>query len=150
MTAPSMCGYLQKKAKTGKWQKRWFETNAHFLTYYKSKKMEKLLAALNLPQVGEILLVEPDSGDPDNDGSLFTIELHERVYTMKATSREEAARWVEVLKLLQSSEADEPKVTTESPHATMMRNAEGVSDQLGNTAWKKESKCCGLCQCFQG
>lgn len=28
-------GYLQKKAKTGKWQKRWFETNAHYLTYYK-------------------------------------------------------------------------------------------------------------------
>ena len=33
---------------------RWFETNGCFLTYYKSKKMEKLLAALNLPQVGEI------------------------------------------------------------------------------------------------
>ena len=28
-------GYLQKKAKTGKWQKRWFETNAHYRTYYK-------------------------------------------------------------------------------------------------------------------
>lgn len=31
----NMAGYLQKKAKTGKWQKRWFETNAHYLTYYK-------------------------------------------------------------------------------------------------------------------
>lgn len=30
-----LTGYLQKKAKTGKWQKRWFETNAHYLTYYK-------------------------------------------------------------------------------------------------------------------
>ncbi|CAM9462822.1 unnamed protein product, partial [Hapterophycus canaliculatus] len=78
-------GYLQKKAKTGKWQKRWFETNAHYLTYYKSKKMEKLLAALNLPQVGEIRLVDPDddSYEQENDGSLFTIELNDRVYTMK-------------------------------------------------------------------
>jgi hypothetical protein len=50
-TTPQISGYLEKKAKTGKWQKRWFETNAHFLTYYKTKKMEKLLAALNLPQV---------------------------------------------------------------------------------------------------
>lgn len=34
-TSTSTTGYLQKKAKTGKWQKRWFETNAHYLTYYK-------------------------------------------------------------------------------------------------------------------
>lgn len=50
-----------------------------------SKKMEKLLAALNLPQVGEIRLVDPDdeSYEEENDGSLFTIELNDRVYTMK-------------------------------------------------------------------
>ena len=69
-------GYLLKLTRDGKWQRRyahapslmsapgasgfshhpdrWFETNGCFLTYYKSKKMEKLLAALNLPQVGEI------------------------------------------------------------------------------------------------
>lgn len=47
--------------------------------------MEKLLAALNLPQVGEIRLVDPDdeSYEEENDGSLFTIELNDRVYTMK-------------------------------------------------------------------
>lgn len=47
--------------------------------------MEKLLAALNLPQVGEIRLVDPDdeSYEDENDGSLFTIELNDRVYTMK-------------------------------------------------------------------
>ena len=50
-----------------------------------SKKMEKLLAALNLPQVGEIRLVDPDddSYEEENDGSLFTIELNDRIYTMK-------------------------------------------------------------------
>lgn len=54
----------------------------------KSKKMEKLLAALNLPQVGEIRLVDPDdeSYEEENDGSLFTIELNDRIYTMKVSS----------------------------------------------------------------
>jgi hypothetical protein len=28
-------GYLMKKTKNDKWQKRWFETNGCFLTYYK-------------------------------------------------------------------------------------------------------------------
>lgn len=27
--------YLQKKTRDGRWQKRWFETNGCFLTYYK-------------------------------------------------------------------------------------------------------------------
>jgi hypothetical protein len=50
-------GYLLKKSKDGAWQKRFFETNGTFLTYYKSRKMTKLLAALNMPNVGEISLV---------------------------------------------------------------------------------------------
>lgn len=54
-----------------------------------SKKMEKLLAALNLPQVGEIRLVDVDdeSYEEENDGSLFTIELNDRVYTMKVSGK---------------------------------------------------------------
>jgi UDP-3-O-acyl-N-acetylglucosamine deacetylase len=47
-----------------------------------TRKVEKLLAALNLPQVGEIKLVDPDADDPDNDGALFTIELNTR-YVLK-------------------------------------------------------------------
>ena len=90
-------GYLHKMTRDGRWQKRWFETNGNFLTYYKSKKMTKLLAALNLPQVGAISLVGKsesiDSVDV-NDGGLFTIELNERVYTLKAEGEEEARRWV--------------------------------------------------------
>ncbi|CAE7798874.1 unnamed protein product, partial [Symbiodinium microadriaticum] len=49
-----VAGYLLKKSKDGAWQKRYFETNGTFLTYYKSKKMTKLLAALNMPNVGAI------------------------------------------------------------------------------------------------
>ena len=63
---------------SGRWQKRWFETNGNFLTYYKSKKMTKLLAALNLPQVGDIKGIE-EGKDLEavevNDGSFFTIEV---------------------------------------------------------------------------
>jgi hypothetical protein len=52
-----LAGYLLKQSKEGEWQKRYFETNGVFLTYYKSKKMNKLLAALNLSTVGSINLV---------------------------------------------------------------------------------------------
>jgi hypothetical protein len=55
-----MRGYLFKKTRDGKWQKRWFETNGCFLTYYK-KQGQKLLAALNLPQVGTIALMGENS-----------------------------------------------------------------------------------------
>jgi len=96
-------GYLYKMTRDGRWQKRWFETNGNFLTYYKSKKMTKLLAALNLPQVGNIENVEEGRTMESveiNDGSLFTIELNERVYTLKADSAMEARRWVQALNTL--------------------------------------------------
>jgi hypothetical protein len=32
----TISGYLQKKTRDGRWQKRWFETNGCFLTYYKA------------------------------------------------------------------------------------------------------------------
>ena len=98
-------GYLYKMTRDGRWQKRWFETNGNFLTYYKSKKMTKLLAALNLPQVGCIEGVEEGriiENVDVNDGSLFTIELNERIYTLKADSAAEAKKWVQALNALKS------------------------------------------------
>lgn len=86
-------GYLFKKTRDGKWQKRWFETNGCFLTYYK-KQGQKLLAALNLPQVGDISLLPEDHAD---GAGQFTIGLNERVYTIKARSHQEAAYWVDAL-----------------------------------------------------
>lgn len=50
-------GYLLKKSKEGAWQKRFFETNGSYLTYYKTKRMTKLLAALSLADVGDISVV---------------------------------------------------------------------------------------------
>jgi hypothetical protein len=53
----AISGYLLKKSKDGLWQRRYFETNGNYLTYYKNKKMTKLLAALCLDDVGEISVV---------------------------------------------------------------------------------------------
>ena len=45
--------YLQKKTRDGRWQKRWFETNGCFLTYYKAGAAPcpplSLAAGLSLP-----------------------------------------------------------------------------------------------------
>mmetsp|Transcript_4848 Transcript_4848/g.11412 ORF Transcript_4848/g.11412 Transcript_4848/m.11412 type:complete len:97 (+) Transcript_4848:200-490(+) len=62
-------GYLHKQTRDGRWQKRWFETNGSFLTYYKTKKMEKLLAGVNLEQVGDIVMI---SRDHPADGKTYS------------------------------------------------------------------------------
>ncbi len=31
----ALSGYLYKKTRDGRWQRRWFETNGFYLTYYK-------------------------------------------------------------------------------------------------------------------
>ena len=67
--------------------------------------MTKLLAALNLPQVGTIGVVEIgktiDAVEAEvNDGTFFTIELNERIYTLKADAKHEAKKWVTTLNAL--------------------------------------------------
>ncbi|TDH72506.1 hypothetical protein CCR75_001249 [Bremia lactucae] len=111
-------GYLFKKTREGKWQKRWFETNGCFLTYYK-KQGQKLLAALNLPQVGAITLLQEDHVDGPG---LFTIELNERVYTIKARSHDEAAFWVDALLWRQAG-----GLVTQKPLDVAKKNLDNLS-----------------------
>lgn len=66
---------------------------------YKSKKMDKLLAALSLPQVGAITQI-PKEKDPEGQVGLFALELNSRMYTLRAKDDEEAAKWVHVLETL--------------------------------------------------
>jgi hypothetical protein len=48
--------------------------------------MAKLLAALNLPQVGEIKLLDADHDeDVDSTGALFAIALNDREYMLVST-----------------------------------------------------------------
>ena len=100
-----LSGYLLKKTKAGHWQKRYFETNnSGFLAYYKSKRKEKLLAALSLPQTGEIRIITKDEMFDNNTNKqivgLFSIELNSRVYLLQAKTNEEAYRWVQTLNKL--------------------------------------------------
>ena len=152
-------GYLLKLTRDGKWQRRctrlrkpapgdsghshhpgrWFETNGCFLTYYKSKKMEKLLAALNLPQVGEIKV---------EDDSVFSIELNERVYKLKAANEQEAQKWVETLKVLKDSEkkrAESTKPTSASGGAETAAPTSST-DKQATVDWEKSKGCCRLCR----
>lgn len=111
-------GYLYKKTRDGRWQKRWFETTGSFLTYYKTKKMTKLLAALNLPQVGAIRLVpEVFVEDPQDIGCLFTIHINDRDYVLKAADPASAERWVDVLNLLREGTVDKPVKPDDSVRA---------------------------------
>ncbi len=143
----AVSGYLYKKTRDGRWQKRWFETNGVYLTYYKSKKMEKLLAALSLPQVGEIKIIPPEQ-DPERLEGLFTIELNTRIYTLRAKSASEAQSWVTMLTKLRQ-EGIKAASTPQSPmaaSATINVVDHGRSSDASKTEWIKSGKSClGCC-----
>lgn len=149
----AMSGYLYKKTRDNRWQKRWFETNGVYLTYYKSRKMEKLLAALSLPQVGEIKVVPPEE-DPENDSGLFTLELNTRIYTLKAKSDAEAQLWVNTLNKLRqdgliasAQHTKETTTTTTRPIGSMeVSAAERTDSNRTSVDWIKTGRsCCGCC-----
>lgn len=99
--------YLYKMTRDGRWQRRWFETNGIFLTYYKSRRREKLLAALSLLQVGEIKqITPPNDAELNNREGWFTIQLNSRLYTLRARNNEEAERWVQGLNLIKETNPD--------------------------------------------
>lgn len=134
---PSKSGYLYKKSREGQWQKRWFETNGAFLTYYKSKKMTKLLAALSLPQVGDIQISPPN--EEVHDGSMFTLELNDRIYTLKADTAEESQQWVATLnQLKQGKNSVEAPVLTMDGVVTTEQNAAPPGPKTA-PGWKKSS-----------
>jgi hypothetical protein len=146
----AMSGYLYKKTRDDRWQKRWFETNGVYLTYYKSRKMEKLLAALSLPQVGEIKLVPPEE-DPERQGGLFTLELNTRIYTLRAKSDQEAQLWVMTLNKLRvdgMNQGSSSMTSSDKPSMAAMElnTRPGASTDTPVTDWVKSGKyCMGCC-----
>ena len=149
----AMSGYLYKKTRDDRWQKRWFETNGVYLTYYKSRKMEKLLAALSLPQVGEIKLVPMDQ-DPERQNGLFTLELNTRIYTLRAKSDAEAQTWVNTLNKLRKDGMSQSSSgsggsgmhgTTDRPMMSAMELRNGGSVEKPVTDWVKTGKYCFGC-----
>jgi hypothetical protein len=146
----SISGYLYKRTRDNRWQKRWFETNGVYLTYYKSRKAEKLLAALSLPQVGEIRLVS-SSEDPEKLDGMFCLELNSRVYMLRAKSNEEASLWVNMLNKLRedgihaTANPTTIGLSVESGHENNSKQklAEKIDD--GKSEWIKNGKSCFGC-----
>jgi len=161
-SASSISGYLYKQTRDGRWQRRWFETNGTFLTYYKSRKMERLLAALSLPQVGTITKLSNDKDQEGKEG-LFALELNTRVYYLRAKTDNEAEYWVSTLSRLRDEGLSNNDVQairiSSNTSPTNIRNGQhglAIQDSMQNNRsdWEKTSKyrqclsrifCCCLC-----
>lgn len=142
-----LSGYLYKKTRDNRWQKRWFETNGVYLTYYKSRKMEKLLAALSLPQVGEIRLVPPEE-DPEKQVGLFSLELNTRIYTLRSKSHDEAVLWVTTLNKLRAEgiAASQQQQNKSEKNVAKIENTSSKSNGQPASEWMKSGKSClGCC-----
>ena len=128
-------GYLLKQSKDGVWQKRFFETNDTFLSYYKSKKMTKLLAALNLTDVGEISLVG-NINDNLGDGVIFQLELKNRNYVLRAKDMAEAQRWIKGLIAISNETKSRPsceKRETQEPQQEVSLSQRAVVEDSYET-----------------
>ena len=124
-----MSGYLYKKASGGEWQRRYFETNGAYLTYYKTHKMTKLLAALSVPQVGAIKILGSADESKDGPGGIFQIDLKDRQYVLKAESEEDAEKWVNFLIELRDSKSR----PTSNPMATPAPKSRSLVSDDGST-----------------
>jgi hypothetical protein len=138
----ALSGYLYKKTRENKWQKRYFETQQFYLTYYKNRKMEKLLAALHLPQVGDIRIME----GPDVEPGTFCLELNTRVYTLRANDIDTANMWVNTLTRLR----EQGKVVPSQEQNTVgsLNTSKGVDPGVPKQDdWLKVGKqsCCESC-----
>jgi len=86
-------GYLHKRSSSGQWQKRFFEINGKYLIYYKSESMEKILAAVSIPQLGDIK-VNGEMVDEIGKGVVFQIDLKNKHYYLRAETFDNAEQWV--------------------------------------------------------
>ena len=61
--------------------------------------MEKLLAALSLPEVGSIhvISIDDEEQNPEKLDSLFALELSARIYILRAANDAMASRWIQTL-----------------------------------------------------
>jgi hypothetical protein len=155
-----MAGYLYKKSSGGEWQKRYFETNGNYLTYYKTHKMSKLLAAVALPQVGLIKLVG-EVNDGKGSGFVFQIDLRDRQYLLRASGQDEAQRWVDYLILLRDGRLSTASNPMSPDYSNMMNGStvhraatSGAATTSSNSPQyfepkatiQKTSRCCKCCR----
>ena len=89
--------------------------------------MTKLLAALALPQVGEIQYVGPVE-DNKGTGAIFQLDLKDRQYVLRADNEEEAKRWVDILIVLRDSEVNQ------SPQPSPMKSTVAGTSGTGTNS----------------
>lgn len=137
-------GFLHKKTRDGRWQKRFFEMNGVYLTYYKNEKMEKILAALSLLKVGDIRYIgsgedlKSDGNENKNSNKnnmnitqgVFSLQLDGCDYFIRADSQRRAMQWIDALKKVQAANTgalNKIKKITKNP----MQNGGGGSNSPG-------------------
>jgi hypothetical protein len=110
--------------------------------------MEKLLAALSLPQVGDIKLI-PQSEDPEKKEGLFALELNTRVYTLRAKNEVEATAWVTTLTQIRQQGINSANSTESKNPLVKPFASDGSAVSAGDstrTNWEKQSRgCLGCC-----
>ena len=102
--------------------------------------MEKLLAALSLPQVAGIRVVEVDAAENvERLDGLFALELSSRVYILRAKTNDEAALWVKtLLKLKHQGAAHGSSNPMGGGHAAMLIQAAATGTQFFDDQNSKE------------
>jgi hypothetical protein len=109
-----------------------------------SRKMEKLLAALSLPQVADIRLI-PLSEDPEKKEGLFALELNTRVYTLRAKSEAEAILWVNTLTQIRQQGLT-ASAETKSSNGRPLSTEATAPKKTEQAQWVKDNrKCFGCC-----
>lgn len=103
-------GYLQKQGRNGKWQTRWFESDGKCLSYYKSEKRAKVLATLDLANVGSIRVNREIYG-----GCGFTINISQRPYHLRADSKQSCKDWVITLNRVKEARMQQGNVKITQP-----------------------------------
>ena len=92
-------GYLQKRSKQGRWQKRYFQLVGHYLKYYKD---EHKLNDANLRAATDVLLTHVDH---TNGSNKFEVRLPEgKPMVLQAPSALEAMKWVQTILSTQEHE----------------------------------------------
>ncbi|KAA0154764.1 hypothetical protein FNF29_02293 [Cafeteria roenbergensis] len=111
-------GYLRKRNRHDQWQKRFFEVVDHYFVYYKRADSPDMLCAMDLYQADPPRVLPgppgPD-GRPQNSGA-FCIN-YDRDRTFKASSAEDAERWVGVILAVQRANPAHARAPPAPPEA---------------------------------
>lgn len=154
----SVRGYLFKMTRSGQWQRRWFETKGCWLTYYRSRRMTKLLAALNLLDATEIgMLDNLDEPEAHVRGeaaiaATFYLQLQGRKYILRADSRGTAEAWVRELDALRWQAEPGRAVSAAAEGLAAVKDIGGVADETRSLrGWAVCLLTCGTgCACADG